>query len=165
MIQKKVCILGAAGVGKTSLTAQFVYSKFSDKYLSTMGVKINRKKVLLGDTQVNMMIWDIHGEEKFKKITSSYLRGAAGLILVADGTRPDTINTAKEVLERTQQDMGDIPYIWLLNKADLVDNWCLSDKHIHALEAMNQPIYRTSAKTGAHVETSFLKIAAMMLSL
>ncbi len=163
MLQKKICILGAAGAGKTSLTAQFVYSKFSEKYLSTMGVKIDRKKVVVGDTQVNLMIWDIHGEEKFKKITSSYLRGASGLVMVVDGTRPETITIAKEILQRVEQDVGDLPYVWLLNKADLVDEWSLSERHLNDLKEMNKPIYHTSAKTGEHVEDSFLALAEMLL--
>jgi len=164
MIQKKICVLGAAGVGKTSLTAQFVYSKFSEKYLSTMGVKIDRKKVTVGETQINLMIWDIHGEEKFKKITSSYLRGASGLIMVVDGTRPDTIDRAKDILQRVEKDVGCLPYVWLLNKADLTDEWSLSEQHFNELKAMHQPIYRTSAKTGEHVEDSFLKLSEMLLS-
>ena len=163
MIQKKICILGAAGVGKTSLVAQFVYSRFSEKYLSTMGVKVDRKQVEVGDRQVNLMIWDIHGEEKFKKITSSYLRGASGLVMVVDGTRPDTMMAARTVLERAQQEVGAVPYVWLLNKSDLLDAWSLSDKDIRPLEQMQQPVYRTSAKTGEYVEASFHKLAEMML--
>ncbi len=165
MIQKKICILGAAGVGKTSLTAQFVYSKFSEKYLSTMGVKIDRKQVEVGNTSVNLMIWDIHGEEKYKKITTSYLRGASGIITVIDGTRPDTVPTALEILERVEQDLGIIPNVFLINKADLTDAWCIPNDTIEELAQHHQstPVYKTSAKTGEHVEESFLKLAEMLI--
>lgn len=163
MIQKKICVLGATGVGKTSLIEQFVYSKFSEKYLSSMGVKISRKLIQVGEESVNLMIWDVHGEEKFKKITSSYLRGASGLIMVSDGTRPDTLAIAEEIFERIKQDVGSIPSVWLLNKDDLHDEWSmpesvekrLCDEYIH--------VYRSSAKTGENVEKSFLNIAEDML--
>ena len=164
MIQKKICILGAAGVGKTSLTAQFVYSKFSEKYLSTMGVKIDKKMVDIDDTQVNLMIWDIHGEEKFKKITTSYLRGAAGIITVIDGTRPETIQTAYEILTRVHTDIGNIPNIFLLNKHDLTDAWDISEQNMAELQKYDNPIYTTSAKTGEHVEQSFHTLAQMLIS-
>lgn len=168
MIQKKICILGAAGVGKTSLTAQFVYSKFSEKYLSTMGVKIDRKQVLVNEKQVNLMIWDIHGEEKYKTVATSYLRGASGIMTVIDGTRPETLDTAKIILERVENNLGTIPNVFLVNKADLSDAWCMSDSAIQALSNLqkysNAPIYRTSAKTGENVEASFLALADMLLT-
>ena len=53
MIQKKVCMLGAAGVGKTSLVSRYVRSIFSDKYLTTLGVKIDKKVITLGDAEIN----------------------------------------------------------------------------------------------------------------
>ena len=164
MIQKKICVLGAAGVGKTSLTAQFVYSKFSEKYLSTMGVKIDKKMVDIDGTQVNLMIWDIHGEEKFKKITTSYLRGAAGIITVIDGTRPETIQTAHEILTRVHTDIGNIPNIFLLNKHDLTDAWDISGQNMAELQKYNNPTYTTSAKTGEHVEQSFHSLTRMLIS-
>jgi len=164
MIQKKICVLGAAGVGKTSLTAQFVYSKFSEKYLSSMGVKIDKKVVLVGDTNVNLMIWDIHGEEKYKKIPTSYLRGASGIMLVIDGTRPDTMTVANEILERVKVEVGDIPYIYLLNKSDLEDSWSMSDTDITHLKSSGSPVFLTSAKTGAYVEDAFFSIAQTMLN-
>lgn len=163
MIQKKICILGAAGVGKTSLTAQFVYSKFSEKYLSTMGVKIDKKVVTVDDTSVNLMIWDIHGEEKYKKITSSYLRGSAGILTVIDGTRAETIQTAHEILARVHRDIGKIPNIFLLNKHDLVDAWDINAQALAELKQYDNPIYTTSAKTGEHVESSFQQLTKMLI--
>jgi small GTP-binding protein len=164
MIQKKICILGAAGVGKTSLTTQFVYSKFSEKYLSSMGVKIDKKVVDVDGTSVNLMIWDIHGEEKYKKIPSSYLRGASGIMMVVDGTRKETLGVAQDILKRVNDEVGDIPYIYLINKSDLNDAWSISDKHIQTLKATDKPVFLTSAKTGDNVERSFTSIAKAMLS-
>lgn len=163
MIQKKICILGAAGVGKTSLVGQFVYSKFSEKYLSTMGVKIDRKEVMAKGIPVKLMLWDIHGEEKHKKITTSYLRGAAGVILVVDGTRAETLHIAEDILQRVREDVGEIPYLFLFNKADLKDCWCMTDVMLEQSEKLQVPMYQTSAKTGENVEQAFVSLAEMLL--
>jgi len=164
MIQKKICVLGAAAVGKTSLIAQFVYSKFSEKYLSSMGVKIDRKVVQAEGQDVNLMIWDIHGEEKFKKIAASYLRGSSGVIMVADGTRPDTLSVAQEIYQRIEQDMGKIPSVWLLNKADLKDQWCMPEQTVNQLSEAYINVYPSSALTGENVEQAFVKLTKAMLA-
>jgi len=67
MIKKKVCMLGAFAVGKTSLVQRFVNSIFSVKYQTTIGVKIDQKMISLGETEVNLLLWDIHGEDDFQK--------------------------------------------------------------------------------------------------
>jgi small GTP-binding protein len=87
MIQKKVCLLGTSGVGKTSLVAQFVHSMFSDKYLTTVGVKIDKKSMAVDGTEVTLVIWDLAGDDDFQRLQISYLRGTSGYLLVADGTR------------------------------------------------------------------------------
>ena len=87
MIQKKVCMIGASGVGKTSLVAKFVHSIFSEKYLTTVGVKIDKKTVKVGDDDVMLMLWDLAGDDDFQRLQTSYLRGTSGFLLVADGTR------------------------------------------------------------------------------
>ena len=87
MIQKKICMLGAFAVGKTSLVQRFVKSLFSDRYLTTVGVKIDKKIVTVGDTEVSLVLWDLAGEDEFQSVQTSYLRGASGYLLVIDGTR------------------------------------------------------------------------------
>ena len=63
MFQKKVCVLGAFGVGKTSLVRRYVQSIFSDAYLTTVGVKIDKKNLNVGETPVTLILWDIAGED------------------------------------------------------------------------------------------------------
>ena len=92
MISKKICMVGDFSVGKTSLIRRFVDRQFSDKYLSTVGVKISRKAVELeggeGDKKtIQLLIWDIEGQTKFKAIAPSYLQGSKGVIIVADVSR------------------------------------------------------------------------------
>ena len=80
MLQKKVCMVGAFATGKTSLVARFVKGIYSDKYQTTVGVKIDKKRVETSDETINMMLWDIHGEDEFQMVRMSYLRGAAAYI-------------------------------------------------------------------------------------
>src|SRR5512136_674917 len=90
-------MLGSNAVGKTSLTRRFVHNLYSDQYLLTIGVKIEKKLVAVSDQQLSLIIWDIQGEDEFRRIVTSYLRGAAGYFFVADGTRRATLDTALEL--------------------------------------------------------------------
>src|SRR5580693_8310592 len=125
MVQKKVCMLGGFSVGKTSLVKRFVESVFSETYLTTVGVKIDKKTVDLGDRAVNLILWDVAGEEDISKLRMSYLRGSAGYVLVADGTRPSTLEMALSLRQRVEADYGPLPFVLLLNKNDLQDQWAI----------------------------------------
>jgi len=100
MIQKKVCMVGTSGVGKTSLVAKFVHSIFSDKYLTTVGVKIDKKTVAVDGNEVMLMIWDLAGDDDYQRLQTSYLRGTSGYLLVADGIRQITLDQAIEIQAR-----------------------------------------------------------------
>ncbi|HNO94753.1 MAG TPA: hypothetical protein PKJ84_11315, partial [Anaerolineales bacterium] len=71
-IQKKICLLGDFGVGKTSLVQRFVEGRFDDKYLSTMGVKISRKTLKRSYGKLNLLIWDVAGSNGFESSGTSY---------------------------------------------------------------------------------------------
>lgn len=159
LIKKKTCILGAAGVGKTSLVRRFVHSIFEDKYLSTIGVKIEKKSVMVEDTEVLLNIWDVAGEEEFFQIPKSYVTGAAGYFLVIDGTRTDTLENGLDLLHRVTDITGQLPWFSLLNKADLTDKWALDESAIARLHEARLKTFKTSALTGENVEESFQAIA------
>ncbi|MEL6444044.1 MAG: Rab family GTPase [Bacteroidota bacterium] len=163
MIRKKLCLLGTSAVGKTSLARRFVRGIFSDEYLTTLGVKIDKKAVLLGEVRVELLVWDLNGEDSFQKLQMSYLRGSAGYLLVADGTRPTTLDYALDLHERAQRVTGAVPYLMLLNKADLVTEWSLDDARMASLEAAGHEVRRTSAKSAEGVEAAFHDLAARML--
>jgi small GTP-binding protein len=163
MIQKKICLLGGFGVGKTSLVSRFVHSIFSDKYLTTIGVKIEKKTVPAGEREVDLVIWDIYGEDDFQHVRLSYLRGAAGYLLVADGTRQGTLETAKALHRSAAATIGDVPFLLLVNKVDLAESWAIDERALVDLERLNWTVIKTSAKTGADVERAFLTLAEAML--
>ena len=151
-------MLGSFAVGKTSLVQQFVRSIFSDKYLTSIGVKIDKKELIVQNQKVNLILWDLAGEDKFISVNMSYLRGASGLFFVADGTRPDTIDTALELQKRVDKIIGEVPCILLLNKADLEDKWEIDNEIIGKLVEQGWTILKTSAKTGQNVEKAFVEL-------
>lgn len=163
VLQKKVCLLGAFAVGKTSLVSRYMNGIFSDKYLSTMGVKIDRKEVEVDDITVNMMLWDVHGEESVKKVPVTYMRGSAAYFLVIDGTRRASVEVARELHARMRAETGDIPFVVLLNKADLKDEWQLNDADVTALREEGWDCYLTSALSGENVEAAFERLAGQMV--
>jgi hypothetical protein len=126
MLQKKICMLGSFSVGKTSLVKRFVESIFSEKYLTTVGVKINKRAVTVHGEDLTVMLWDLYGEDEYQKIRMSYLRGASGYLLVADGTRPATLDKAFAIQEEAEKHFGPTPYVVALNKCDLTQEWEIS---------------------------------------
>jgi small GTP-binding protein len=163
VVQRKVCMLGATAVGKTSLVRRFVESIFSEKYQATIGVKIDRKLVEVGDTTVSLLLWDLQGEDDFQRVRLSYLRGASGLIYVADGTRPETLLTTRSLRAEAEESVGDVPSLLLLNKSDLADAWALDDAYLETNGPSGLPVIRTSARSGDHVEEAFLQLVHRML--
>ena len=158
MLQKKICLLGAFGVGKTSLTRRYVSSIFSDAYLTTVGVKIDKKTLDVGTTPLSLVIWDIAGEDEVSAVRTSYLRGAAGYLLVVDVTRAQTLEVAKTIQARVATEIGNIPFLCLLNKID-IEPWDIAEESFAELQQAGWTIARTSAKTGTGVEEAFAELA------
>lgn len=159
MMQKKVCMVGVFGTGKTCLVQQYVHSRFSVKYHSTVGVKIDRKTVSLGGTEVTLLLWDLAGRDHYHDISPSYLRGAHAVLYVVDGTRRETYDQIFELRDLVRGAVGEVPSVVALNKADLTDQWVLGPKEEAALDGLGWHRLRTSAKTGLGVEAAFGRLA------
>jgi len=151
-------MVGGFAVGKTSLVKRFVESIFSEKYHSTIGVTIDTKLVDVNGKKVMLVVWDLAGEDGIQKVNPGYLAGAGGYLLVADGTRPETLAIADELKERVG---GELPFQILINKADLA--WEVSDADLAALRDRGWTVRKTSAKTGAGVDEAFQALAAAMV--
>ena len=163
MIQKKICMLGSFAVGKTSLVARFVSSIFSEKYLTTVGVKIDKKTLAMDGKDVTLMLWDIYGQDDFQTVQQSYLRGASGYLLVIDGTRRATLETAHTLHKLAHEVAGAVPFLVVLNKADLEPQWEVDDKGLWKLAEHGAAVVRTSAKSGEGVEETFTKLTRAMI--
>jgi small GTP-binding protein len=155
----KICMLGATGVGKTSLVTRFVYRTFSDAYQTTIGVAIQRKRARCNGREIDFILWDLSGEDEFQSVGLSYTRGASGFLVVVDGTRRETVDVGLRLQAAARAIAGDVPSVFVLNKADLVGTWELDAGAEAELRRASTALFRTSAKTGAGVEEAFCALA------
>jgi small GTP-binding protein len=169
-ITQKICLLGDFSVGKTSLVRRFIEDKFSDRYLSTVGVKVSRKlvevKTEIETHQINLLIWDLEGNTKFKSIAPSYLKGASSSIIVGDLSRSDTLSNLTQHLRLFWEINPQGQVAVALNKADLIPPEKLAKLvENYQLSSFSRVIgvYTTSAKTGDRIEQMFEDIATVLI--
>lgn len=168
-IAKKICLLGDFAVGKTSLVRRFVYNLFRDDYLSTIGVKVSRKTVVVPCddelVELTMMLWDLAGSEEFDRVRASYLRGASGALLVCDLTRPDTLASLRAYADALLSVNPGVRFAVAANKRDLVDQQRLTSEQVEDLAAsLAAPYHLTSAKTGDEVDALFRRLCRVLLT-
>ena len=168
----KVCLVGEGAVGKTCLIRRFIHDQFDDRYISTLGAKVSKKEVVVGNPKTNgeiaidMTIWDIMGEKGFRELLKeAYFHGAQGILAVCDITRKDTLHELNDWIAAVNRVTGNIPVQFLANKSDLRDQAKVTDVDVKVLaDSHKSPFLFTSAKTGENVEASFVKLAEMIAS-
>jgi len=163
MEKKKICLVGAFAVGKTSLVRRYVSGVFSEEYLTTAGVKIDQKTVELEGGPVRLLVWDLAGSDDFARVEKSYLNGSSGFLFVANGTRPESVDVVLEDAARILVDHPGAVSFFLVNKADLAEEWALSEERLADLERQF-PVFRTSALSGEGVEEAFVELARRIVS-
>jgi small GTP-binding protein len=157
-------MLGSFSVGKSSLMRRFVSTIFDDKYLTTIGVKIEKKVVQAAGQDVSLVIWDIHGDDMYQRIPMNYLRGMMGYLLVIDGTRRQTLIDALSLAETVTKEIGRVPALLVLNKSDLADQWEIDDGQQAKLVKDGWIVLKTSAKTAEGVEKAYMQLAEAMIA-
>jgi small GTP-binding protein len=167
MKSAKVCMVGAFGVGKTSLVQRFVHQQFDERYHTTLGVKIDTRIVDSIKEPIKLVLWDMEGADPFEADKRplarirSYMKGAHALILVADGTRPATVKTALGLYHDFCREFQFVPAIMLANKADLTAEWRFDDSVLP--DAIS--LFHTSALNGQNVEEAFIALGETLSTL
>ena len=110
---------------------------------------------------MTMMLWDIAGAEDHFSVPLHYVKGAAGYLLVMDGTRRASLEAGLDLVKMVSEGVGDIPFVPVMNKSDL--DWEVSDDEIQsALAPYDCQWFKSSAKTGENVDLAFETLAALM---
>ncbi len=164
-LTSKVCVIGDFAVGKTSVVERFVNNHFSEKYLSTVGVKIDTKEIEFPARNVaqKLVIWDVAGSDRFGHTEFAYLRGANGYIFVADGTRSTTLGSVDNLRGQIKEQYGAAPSVLLVNKRDLVADWEVGDTRLEQLQESYSDVFLTSAKSGDEVEQAIRRLAEKII--
>ena len=150
-------MVGAFGVGKTSLVRRYVHQQFDERYQTTLGVKIDTSMVETDNGPIKFVLWDtegadpVGGDDRSMARIKSYLRGAHGIILVADGTRPETLETALDIYQTFCREHSYVPAVVMANKADLTDEWRFDLAQVP--ESLVE--FQCSALDGRNVEAAF----------
>lgn len=173
----KLVMVGAGGAGKTSLIKQFVENTFSESYKETIGVNILIKDLKIDKKKkVQLLCWDVAGQERFGRVRQMYYRGASAAIIVYDVTKPKTFLAVPDFVQDFREVIQDenVPLILIGNKIDLrnemegISTSLLKDdvapisteKGLEMSQLISAiDFFETSAKTGEQVEEAFLRIA------
>ncbi len=173
-MKTKVCLVGEAAVGKTSLIRRYVLDEFEDRYITTLGAKVSKKELLLDTSQdgvkiaMDMTIWDIMGEKGFRDLLKeAFFHGARGILAVCDLTRYSTLKELDDWVHSVFNVVGEIPVVYAVNKIDLKDEVMIlyGDKEIEqSTRAFDAPYFYTSAKSGERVEDVFRALGKAILA-
>jgi len=157
----KYIIVGDTAVGKSCLLLQFTDKRFQPVHDLTIGVEFGSRTITIEDNQIKLQIWDTAGQEKFRSITRSYYRGAAGALLVYDITRRETFDHLQSWLEDCRRYSNQNIVIMLIgNKSDLENKRKVSKEEGEAFaKKHNLTFLETSAKTAENVEAAFIESA------
>ncbi len=172
-IKTKVCLVGEAAVGKTSLIRRYVQDEFDDRYITTLGAKVSKKEIVFDYPDrgalihMDMTIWDIMGEKGFRDLLKeAFFHGAKGALAVADLTRYSTLKELDDWVQSIFNVVGEIPVVFAINKIDLKDEVMVlyGDKEIgQAVRAFSAPYIYCSAKTGENVDGLFRRLGGAIL--
>jgi len=157
----KLLLIGDSGVGKSSLLLRFADNTFSDSFIATIGVDFKIRTIDLNGAQIKLQIWDTAGQERFRTITSSYYRGAHGIIVVYDITNADSFaNVRKWLQEINRYASENVQKVLVGNKCDLVSERKVSYEDAKELaDELGVTFLETSAKNATNVDVAFENMA------
>jgi len=161
----KLLLIGDSGVGKTCILFRFSEDAFNTTFISTIGIDFKIKTIQLRGKKIKLQIWDTAGQERFHTITTSYYRGAMGIMLVYDITNAKSFdNIAKWLRNIDEHANEDVERMILGNKCDMEDKRVISKERGDAIAREHGVRFlETSAKTNINVETAFIQLAESIL--
>jgi len=152
----KILMVGDSGVGKSSLLLRFTDDSFTGNFISTIGVDFKVRNTEVDGKTIKMQIWDTAGQERFRTITSSYYRGAHGVILVYDVTDQASFNNSRQWLtEIDRYACGPVAKLLVGNKTDLPNRVVSTETGKEFASQFNLRFFEASAKDGSNVEKCF----------
>lgn len=160
----KILIIGESGVGKSSIMMRYCDDTFESCHMSTIGVDFKIKTYVVDNKIYKIQIWDTAGQERFHTITTSYYRGASGILLVYDITDINTFNTLTNWIQDIRDLSGpDIPIVIIGNKSDLTIKRQISYTQGKEFADINNYQYiECSAKTNNNIDDVFMEIIQYM---
>jgi len=172
LVKLKICLIGEAAVGKTSLVKRYVFDQFDDTYSITIGTKVTKKEIKIQHPADNrkmdiyLMIWDLMGQQCFlDMLKNSYFFGARGLIAICDVTRKETLSELEDWMNTAQSITKDVPTVFLGNKCDLEEQQQVNFEELKdfASKYEKTEALLSSAKTGFNIELAFKTLSEKML--
>ncbi|CAO2640747.1 Ras-related protein Rab-1A, partial [Lemmus lemmus] len=158
----KLLLIGDSGVGKSCLLLRFADDTYTESYISTIGVDFKIRTIELDGKTIKLQIWDTAGQERFRTITSSYYRGAHGIIVVYDVTDQESFNNVKQWLQEIDRYASEnVNKLLVGNKCDLTTKKVVDYTTAKEFaDSLGIPFLETSAKNATNVEQSFMTMAA-----
>ena len=162
----KICLLGDGGVGKTSLVYRFIENRFSTDFKSTLGVNLLKRKVSIDDNTVSVQIWDLGGQDAYRKLRKLYLEGSQGALVIFDKTNKKSFDHLYDWINSFREAQSDAPMVLIGNKIDLEDQIKIDENTARNYATTNNMEYlSTSAKTGEKVESAFKSLIKRIIGL
>ena len=162
-----ILLIGDSGVGKTSLLTRFIENKFEENYISTLGVEYNKKVIQINNKNVELVIMDTSGQEKFRTIQKSFYQNANGIIFIFDVTNFDSFENIKNYLKDAESFSEDYKSVLIGNKIDLKNSIAVKKENVYERAIFKDIKYfETSAKdnTDKNVEKPFEELAKLILT-
>ena len=160
----KILVIGESAVGKSCLLLRYTDDKFSEQFMTTIGVDFKTKYIEIDGQNVKLQIWDTAGQEKFRAITKAYYRGAHGILVVFDISRRDTFNQTRMWIDsiKDSTEASPIDVILVGNKSDLT-RAVTREEAEELADQYKIKYFETSAKENSNVEQAFRELATMAL--
>lgn len=180
-VKGKICLLGDLAVGKTSLIRRYVLDTFDDKYITTIGTKVTKKRLNIElpekskEVDLTLLIWDIMGQYQERLPTTisqfnryipqqNYFFNSKGAIVVCDLTRKSTFKSVKVWISSLFEVTSEIPVIIVGNKIDLKEKHEIKKEEVETLaKEFNARFFLTSAKNGHNVEKMFYNLGDLLV--